>query len=461
MQELFMDIYEPKGDTMSQRPVMIFAFGGGFIQGDRFEKHVTRTCEQFAKAGYVAVAIDYRIGIDIVGGLSNPSGEGMRVFFRAVQDMRAATQYMYYSADQLGNPYRIDTNAIFVGGASAGAITALMMEYGDKLSEFDDLANPSEIASLGGFDTSSANGPHGSYGYKSIGVVNIAGALPNVDWIEPGDVPVLSAHGDEDDTVPYKDEASLNSLLQLVGIELEGSFLVDQEAEAEGVCSYLYTMVGEDHPSNGRSDYYFQNIYHRLMPRMKAILDGKTFCCDMEVSIQGDTLVGIYNNGDEVELTSTLSNDMGAAQLSWCSYPNAGSSDQASFTVNPEPDSLEEGTQYYTVTATEGNCVATDLVAVQRVDSIADTTTSIDARTESLDARLYPNPAQGMITVELADYRNVNYQILDLSGKVLQTGKLNNNKQSLNLSQLSAGQYILLLRDGEGNFGRQLFSKVR
>jgi para-nitrobenzyl esterase len=32
-QELYMDIYQPFGDTMTNRPVAIFAFGGAFVQG--------------------------------------------------------------------------------------------------------------------------------------------------------------------------------------------------------------------------------------------------------------------------------------------------------------------------------------------------------------------------------------------------------------------------------------------
>ncbi|MEL6634462.1 MAG: esterase, partial [Bacteroidota bacterium] len=32
-QELFMDIYEPTGDTVTERPLIIFAFGGSFISG--------------------------------------------------------------------------------------------------------------------------------------------------------------------------------------------------------------------------------------------------------------------------------------------------------------------------------------------------------------------------------------------------------------------------------------------
>ena len=124
-----MDIYAPYGDTLTKRPLIIFAFGGGFIQGSRDEDYVKRTCRRFAQAGYVAAAIDYRIGFSIPGLFPNPTEELMRVFFRAMQDMRGATQWFRANADLAGNAYRIDPDMVLIGGASAGAITALMVAY--------------------------------------------------------------------------------------------------------------------------------------------------------------------------------------------------------------------------------------------------------------------------------------------------------------------------------------------
>ena len=44
---LYMDIVQPKGDTLSRRPLIILAFGGGFIQGER--KDLLALCQLFAK----------------------------------------------------------------------------------------------------------------------------------------------------------------------------------------------------------------------------------------------------------------------------------------------------------------------------------------------------------------------------------------------------------------------------
>src|SRR5687768_2983330 len=60
-QQLYMDIYQPYGDTLTKRPVAVFAFGGAFITGSRDDWYVVLACEQLARAGYVVASIDYRI----------------------------------------------------------------------------------------------------------------------------------------------------------------------------------------------------------------------------------------------------------------------------------------------------------------------------------------------------------------------------------------------------------------
>lgn len=392
VQDLAMTIYQPRGDAEEKRPVLVFAFGGAFLTGDRFERHAQLACERFAKAGYVAVSIDYRIGFDyLYGVLNGPNKEAMRVFFRAMQDLRAAVQYMRYSAAELGNPYRIDTSMVFTGGASSGAITALMTQYVDRPEELAEIANLSAIDLYGGFYATSANGPHSAYPWHSKGVVNIAGAMPESHWIEPGNVPLLSAHGDQDQTVPYADAAVLNIVLPLANIQFKGSYLLDQRAKQIGVCSHLYTMVGEDHPSNGRSDYYYNNIFHRLLPRMKAILEGKTFCCGMTVTIPGDTLRGVQQPLDPLPLTMEVVGANGNLSHHWCAFPCTEQATAQSFIAHPQPDTVH----YYLATAETATCLETDFVSV-RIDPFASV-----AEMSVRELALAPNPVAAGNQVEL------------------------------------------------------------
>ena len=59
VQALYVDIVQPKNDTLSKRPLIIWAFGGGFISGTR--QTMREFCNTYAKKGYVCATIDYRL----------------------------------------------------------------------------------------------------------------------------------------------------------------------------------------------------------------------------------------------------------------------------------------------------------------------------------------------------------------------------------------------------------------
>src|SRR4051812_7367017 len=64
---LKFDLYVPQGDTATNRPVMILAFGGSFVFGLRTSPDIVQLCNAFTKKGYVCASIDYRLGISSDG----------------------------------------------------------------------------------------------------------------------------------------------------------------------------------------------------------------------------------------------------------------------------------------------------------------------------------------------------------------------------------------------------------
>ena len=63
--DLEMDIYEPVGDTISNRPVIIFIHSGAFFSGDNEADDMVALSIESAKRGYVAVSISYRLGLNV------------------------------------------------------------------------------------------------------------------------------------------------------------------------------------------------------------------------------------------------------------------------------------------------------------------------------------------------------------------------------------------------------------
>lgn len=243
-QTLRLDVYEPYGDALAERPVVIVAFGGSFVAGSRAD--VAPLCRAFAKLGYVAIAPDYRVGLFF----PNPSTTAQAVM-RGTHDLKACVRYLRKTVGEDGNPWRIDTERIIVGGISAGAISALHATYLDRSSEIPTILHPDSTA-LGGVE-----GNSGSPGWSSAvaACFSFSGAIGDTLWIEPADKPVCSVHETGDGVVPcWTQEVSVLGLP--AGIMASGSGHIHQRAQNLGLehCVLLY-QGNTSHVGYLSSDY--------------------------------------------------------------------------------------------------------------------------------------------------------------------------------------------------------------
>lgn len=233
--QLLLNIYEPTGDTAATRPLIVWAHGGSFVTGTRNDPDITSLCQSFAKRGYVCASIEYRLGIPFP-----PSQTGAtQAVYRATQDMKAAVRFFRKDA-ATANAYRIDPSTIFVGGSSAGGFMALHYAYLDSPSEIPAVIDTVALGNL--------EGNSGNPGYSSAinAVVNLCGALGDKTWLQSGDEPLCSMHGTTDNTVPYA-----TSTIYLYGVYpimvVDGSYSVNERADAVGVPNVMYTYFGAGH----------------------------------------------------------------------------------------------------------------------------------------------------------------------------------------------------------------------
>ncbi len=166
LRELRLDVYEPDGAPVNgTRPALVMAFGGAFHRGnkeaDEFDNEGHRNtpvsvyCNEFARRGYVAYSIDYRLvqedpdpgstpvfldklniprsRIDYVRnllGLPPATSEmiwaGMEA---ACDDMVKAFRFVQANASR----YSVDPGRIAIGGFSAGARIALAAAYCERV----------------------------------------------------------------------------------------------------------------------------------------------------------------------------------------------------------------------------------------------------------------------------------------------------------------------------------------
>lgn len=222
---LRLDKYQKReAQVSSPRPVVLFAFGGGFKAGERDRKDYIPFFELLAENGYVVVSTDYRPALKRVDSSKLSSVEGFvaalqGAIFTAVEDFFDATHYII----KHGKDWNVDTNQIVASGSSAGAITALQAEY--------ELCNRTELTK------------RLPETFNYAGVVSFAGAICNpapLQWKEKP-CPMMMFHGDADRTVPYE-KAAIEGLAGLWG----SAYIINQLKEM-GTSYSFYNVENKGH----------------------------------------------------------------------------------------------------------------------------------------------------------------------------------------------------------------------
>lgn len=78
------------------------------------------------------------------------------------------------------------------------------------------------------------------------------------------------------------------------------------------------------------------------------------------------------------------------------------------------------------------------------VKDYASVTTGINSGKFNFDAKIYPNPTNDRVTINIDGLKeNYSYQVIDLSGKQLTQGELNNPETSINFSNYAMGMYYI------------------
>lgn len=199
--QLKMHIFQPQGDDLTKRPVLLCIHGGGFVSGNKEHDDMLTFCQVFAEKGYVTATMQYRLGMNMA---STTSSE--RSVYRGIQDGRAAIRYLKSQHETLG----IDTNHVFMIGSSAGAFVGLNNIFLNtnterpastyQISNFPPTTD--DGPDLGGFDAIENQYKHGAHPDAMIG---LWGAIKHTNLIEEGDeqIPVFLIHGTADQIVPF------------------------------------------------------------------------------------------------------------------------------------------------------------------------------------------------------------------------------------------------------------------
>ncbi|MDR1937477.1 MAG: alpha/beta hydrolase [Tannerellaceae bacterium] len=230
---LRLDKYDSPLAT-APKPCLIFVFGGAFAIGSRDYESYLSFYEQFARQGYVVVAIDYRLGMKDFKKTLNLNQSKFKQFKHlintleytldiAVEDLFDATNYVIEHAAEWG----VRTDALVSCGSSAGAITVLQGEY--------EICSRSRL---------SERLPQG---FNYAGVISFAGAIfsqkGDLKWTDKP-APIQLFHGDMDNEVPY-------DKLKFRQLGFFGSQYIAAQLDKLGFPYYFYSVEYASHEIAG------------------------------------------------------------------------------------------------------------------------------------------------------------------------------------------------------------------
>ncbi len=464
---LLCDIYEPAGDALPARPVVVYLHTGSFLPilingtatGSMRDSAVAEMCRQFARRGYVAVSMDYRLGWNPIGATQDiRTGTLLQAVYRAIQDAKTCVRFLRMTAAAMGNPYRIDPNRIMLVGQGSGGYVVLAYITLDKSSEISLLKFLSSTtdatygfvagqpyvnqAILGDFEGFGGipqfNIPNWPGYSSSVSMsVNLGGALGDSSWLEGGEPPVVCFHVIKDPFAPYSNGAVIVPTTGQFVVEVSGSREVARLANQKGNNSIFKTVTFND-PYTARANQLnegFEGLFPFELIDPSLIIPGNPF--------KGQA--GPWEWWDSLDLQKIAPFLGVSPQQATAAYLNG-------FLTNPDM-SKQKALRYID---TIQNYIAPRAFLALDLDSI------LGIETIALRApHIFPTPAQDGFTIRLkgaASDMNA-LEFFDLTGRLVhRIGNLSCSECYVPRNNLPSGLYFLkmYLRDGSRHYGQVL-----
>lgn len=268
LRPLVTNVYmPPASDTETQRPLVLYFHTGNFLPfpqnggtgGTVSDSTVIEIASRLARMGYVCAVVDYRKGWNPLAETQEARTNTLiNAAYRGVQDSRTALRFFKRTVAEEGNPFGVDTTRTVAWGQGTGGYislaTATIDSYVDiVLPKFigqditgDGNPDPMVLLPIHGDpdgttvgvnpltgDTLSVPNNLG-YGSKFDLCVNMGGALGDTSWLDASDPPFISYHVPTDPFAPYTEGILIVPTTGEQVVEVQGSYLVAQRANALG-----------------------------------------------------------------------------------------------------------------------------------------------------------------------------------------------------------------------------------
>ena len=472
--DLHCDIYQPTGDTATSRPLVIYLHTGSFLpilingtpSGDMRDSATVEMCKQFARRGYVAVSMDYRVGWNPVAtgatGQDIRTGTLLQAVYRSLQDAKVCVRYFKETVSAMGNPFHIDTSRIALGGQGSGGYVVLAYATLDKPAEIMLLKFLSATTDLnygfvqgqpyvnqsilGDFESNGGNPIQNIENWKNHTsevkfVFNMGGALGDTTWMGGTEVPMVSLHVTNDPFAPYGSAPCECSCPVIV--PTTGQFVVNV---AGSRC--LMRMVDEKFKLNGSLHYYSDNANDVYTMRANEVNEGHEGLFPFEMIDPGILIPGDPFHGQ-------------AGPWEWWDYADLQTLGAAYGLTTGEVDTIYQGGLLTNPDMSKAKGLAyidtvQGYLAPRMVQALIlpGFVGVNDLPVFNNTVKMFPNPAESFFTLQLDDpsLQMQTIRLYDITGRLIkEISGINSYEIKISRNELAEGLYMvkISLKDRE------------
>jgi hypothetical protein len=471
--DLNMDVYTPEGDSETARAAVIVLHTGNFLPryfnqsttGSRQDSSVVTLCNKLAKRGFVAMAINYRLGWNPLSDQAEVRRSTLlNAVYRGLHDVKTAVRYLKSSVDN-GNAYGVDPAKITVFGFGTGGYLASNYVALDRIEELqlEKFVNGQgelfvNTALVGNVDGSGGNPAvnvinHAGYCNDVMVAVNAGGAVGDSTWIEAGEAPMISFHCPDDPFAPFDFGTVIVPTTQEDVVQVSGSKFIIKRANVLGnndVFAGPYndpysiaanTALSSNHPALGLNPANYQGLFPFRRPTLPAPPDRREaspwdFWSPQVVEA---TIAGINNLvppesqlNAQVILASSLNNN-----------PDMSSAKGRAYLDSIVGYMCPRLVQAMATAQEPANCVP----VLNSVQEIVETNTFI-----------YPNPANDVLTIRTVENIIINgVEIFSITGALVASEfGINTLSRQLSVAGLTTGMYVVRVTTDKGVVTRKL-----
>lgn len=449
--DLKMDAYMPNPsiDTAKKRPIIIYLHTGNFLPvgrngspvGDKSDSLVVDLCKGFARRGFIAIAIDYRLGWNpIAPSVQERRGGLLNAVYRSLHDVKECIRVIKMLESQ-GNSYKFDVNKIALFGEGTGGYMALAYSTLDKYSEMELVKFTNPLSGKSYIDTARVgyiDGTKGLFNLYAPSTVstkvqvtaNIGGALADSSWLEAGDAPMISMQSVRDPYAPFGYGTVLVPGTNFDVVDVDGANNTIMRAQRLGNNSIFASIPSNDpYTIKARSLYNKTVDYIYPSPNDKMAVRSGEGMYPVLLPLGASVL---QNQGSPWQWWDSASKE---AKFVYLAGPPIVTAHQASIGSNFDMSKSKSKRYQDTIHGyiTPRIALAMGLLTANQLNVKSPKVTGV---------KLYPNPANNQLSVTY-NGRIQTITITDLSGKEVFSTTGNSsiiNIPSLNLVQ---GMYIV------------------